>query len=75
MKSYILQNQITFVGKAWEIRSHLNSLIKQSKYKHITLVDYLNSIAPTSQHPKHLGQHNKPQEKNMDLRVIPFPST
>ncbi|NDI34257.1 Z-ring formation inhibitor MciZ [Chengkuizengella sediminis] len=75
MKSYILKNQIKFVGKAWEIRSHLNSLLKQSKSQHITLLDYLNSITPAAQHSKHLVQHNKPQEKNKDHRVIPFPST
>ncbi|NBI27645.1 Z-ring formation inhibitor MciZ [Chengkuizengella marina] len=74
MKSYILKNQIRFVGKSWEIRSHLNSLLKQSKYKHMTLVDYLNSITPGSQHSKLPEQHSKPLEKNKDHRVIPFPS-
>ncbi|MFC4103804.1 Z-ring formation inhibitor MciZ [Paenibacillus xanthanilyticus] len=44
MKQFSVSNQLTLVGKAWEIRSRLRSLIAEGR----TLEEYLGKHQPAS---------------------------
>ncbi|WP_274651726.1 Z-ring formation inhibitor MciZ [Paenibacillus humicola] len=50
MKQYIAANQMTLVGKAWEIRHRLKTIAKQNCRKSFkssgTLGDYLGQLSP-----------------------------
>ncbi|WP_407872117.1 Z-ring formation inhibitor MciZ [Paenibacillus sp. P36] len=52
MKSYIAEKQIRLVGKAWEVKRHLQLMLKQGG-PNITLMDYA------------AGLHNPPQRKHL----------
>ncbi|WP_371320165.1 Z-ring formation inhibitor MciZ [Chengkuizengella axinellae] len=73
MKSYTMHNQICMSGKAWEIRTHMKSLLKNTTSKHMTLKEYIHSVSPASELPRQLEQHNRPLRKKLDHHIIPFP--
>ncbi|MBD0380675.1 Z-ring formation inhibitor MciZ [Paenibacillus sedimenti] len=65
MKSYVTDRQIRLVGKAWEIKRHLQVLLQQAG-KDVKLIDYARSLPTPLLH--------KPFEKKQGPHIIPFPS-
>jgi len=49
MKSYVTDNQIRLVGKAWEIKRHLQVLLKQAG-KDVSLSEYARSTQTLQPH-------------------------
>lgn len=75
MKSYITDHHIRLVGKAWEIRHHLQMLLKQAPYHHITLQESISILTRTAgPAAMQTPQQNKRQGKNQDRQIISFPS-
>ncbi|TXK83491.1 Z-ring formation inhibitor MciZ [Paenibacillus sp. N3.4] len=64
MKSYVTDRQIRLVGKAWEIKRHLQLMLQQGG-NNITLADYVLA----SPNP----QQNRSLEKKRGPQIIPFP--
>ncbi|MFD0694918.1 Z-ring formation inhibitor MciZ [Paenibacillus sp. GCM10027628] len=65
MKSYVTDHQFRLVGKAWEIKRHLQVLLQQAG-KDVRLIDYVRAMPTPLLH--------KPLEKKLGPQIIPFPS-
>lgn len=75
MKSYITDHHIRLVGKAWEIKHHLQMLLKKAPSHHITLQESISILGTNASHADmQTPQLNRRREKNQDPQIIPFPS-
>lgn len=73
MKSYVTDQQIRLVGKAWEIRRHLRMLLFKAGAQ-LTLADYLQEVSASVGIAGAASPLLKQAEPNKAASVIPFPS-
>ncbi|MNI07328.1 hypothetical protein D3C73_603350 [compost metagenome] len=78
MKSYQSEQQIRLVGKVWEIRLHLRTLLEQNDRDSL-LIDYLakqmDLFTPSRSTASKLSlQPHKHQERRLGHPLVLFPS-
>jgi hypothetical protein len=70
MKSYMTNERINLVGKAWEVRRFLQVLTKDAAYPDQTMVEYLAKFNRTGPRPE-APKRPEPQRKRSGKKADP----